>query len=87
MDQNDDAQEQRDHARGDDPAPRRSALHIEAEEDPHDARRDKRGAKEQRQPDRGEQKVLAQSQPFAGELRTLPDARCSMQSRAHLSHE
>src|ERR1700722_20310593 len=45
MDQDDDSEQQRDQARSDDPAPRRPALHVEPEENPHDARRDQRRAK------------------------------------------
>ena len=63
MDQDDDAKQQRDQARSDDPAPWRPALHVEAEEDAHDARCDERRAENERQPHRGQQRIVERHEP------------------------
>src|ERR1700722_1061937 len=63
MDQDDDSEQERDQARSDDPAPRTPALHIEAEEDAHDARGDERGAENERQPHRGQQRIVERREP------------------------
>src|ERR1700722_17326086 len=63
MDQDDDSKEQRDQPRGNDPAPWRPALHVEPEEDAHNARGDQRCAKNERQPDCGQQRIVERYEP------------------------
>ena len=63
MDQDDDSEQQRDQARSDDPAPWRPTLHVEAEEDAHDAGCDQRRAKNERQPHCGQQRIVEGDEP------------------------
>src|SRR5271163_4390930 len=63
MDQDDDSEQQRDQARSNDPAPGRPALHVEPEEDAHDAGGDQRRAKDERQPYRGQQRIVERHEP------------------------